>query len=140
MQQGLLPFKYEVEKTSVGMTSLAGLLTYLDLAIVAVLRESIQRHVKVREGGRGWTDAQVVMALVLLNLAGGDCEDDLEGLNKDEGFVELLQRTETYGMPAENAERWSGGGERRSAESVKPTPQMRPDWRPRIPKQVADLG
>jgi len=36
--------------------------------------------------------------LVLLNLAGGDCVDDLRILEGDEGFCRVLERVETYGM------------------------------------------
>ena len=71
MSQGILPFKYEAEKNTTGMTALAGLPTYLYLARVMGLGQSIQRHLKVREGSQGWTDSQMVLALVLLNLAGG---------------------------------------------------------------------
>lgn len=52
------------------MTALAGLPVYLDLACLAGLSQSIQRHVKLREGKPGWSDAQEVTSLVLLNLAG----------------------------------------------------------------------
>jgi len=31
MEQGILPFKYEIEKNTTGMTALAGLPAYLDL-------------------------------------------------------------------------------------------------------------
>ena len=34
MAQGVLPYKYEEEKTTSGMTALAGLPVYLDLASV----------------------------------------------------------------------------------------------------------
>ena len=34
MAQGILPFKYETEKKTTGMTALGGLPTYLDLAQV----------------------------------------------------------------------------------------------------------
>ena len=98
MHQGALPFQYEVEETSGGMTALAGLPTYLDLAAVCGLRDSIGKHVKVRQGGQGWTDAQVVTALMLLNLAGGSCVDDLELLDKDEGFAQVLRQTELSGL------------------------------------------
>jgi hypothetical protein len=80
------------------MTALAGLPTYLELAHVAGLSQSIQRHLKLREGKQGWTDAQVITSLVLLNLAGGECIDDLRILEKDEGFGEVLRKVETYGM------------------------------------------
>ena len=77
MTQGVLPFKYEEEKTNTGMTALAGLPLYLDLAVVIGLSKSIKQHLKIRKNSQGWTDSQVVLSLVLLNLAGGDCVDDL---------------------------------------------------------------
>ena len=67
MKQGVLPFQYEEEKTSTGMTALAGLPAYLDLAHVAGLWRSIGRHVRLRETGQGWSDSQMVTSLVLLN-------------------------------------------------------------------------
>jgi len=48
MPQGILPYKYEEEKTTSGMTALGGLPTYLDLAYVAGLSESIDRHLHIR--------------------------------------------------------------------------------------------
>src|SRR5664279_3053452 len=98
MAQGVLPFKYEAEKSRSGMTALAGLPTYLDLASVCGLQASIDRHVGVRRGTQGWSDAQVLMSLILLNLAGGDCVDDLSILQGDPGFAELMYRVETHGM------------------------------------------
>ena len=98
MAQGILPFQYEEEKTDTGMTALAGLPAYLDLAHVAGLSKSISRHLRIREGSQGWTDSQVVMALILLNLAGGDCVDDLRILEADEGFCRVLRRAEIHGL------------------------------------------
>ena len=72
MKQGVLPIQYEQEKSSQGMTSLSGLVTYLELMHAAGLRSSIERHVGLRGGGQGWTDSQVVNSLILLNLAGGE--------------------------------------------------------------------
>jgi hypothetical protein len=43
---------YEQEKTQTGMTSLAGLSVYLDLAKVIGLSKSIQKHLKVRENSQ----------------------------------------------------------------------------------------
>jgi hypothetical protein len=51
MPQGVLPFQYEVEKTPGGMTALAGLPLYLDLAHVMGLRRLIGAHVRARHGG-----------------------------------------------------------------------------------------
>ena len=41
---------------------------------------------------------QTVLSLMLLNLAGGDCVDDLERLEGDDGFCKVLRRIEQKGM------------------------------------------
>jgi hypothetical protein len=38
------------------------------------------------------------MSLVLLNVAGGDCVDDLRILEKDDGFSRVLRRVEMHGL------------------------------------------
>jgi hypothetical protein len=96
MAQGVLPYKYEVEKTASGMTALAGLPVYLDLAWVFDVHESIARHLHVKV--RGWTDQQIVLALMLLNIAGGDAVSDIDILEKDQGFSTVLGRIETKGF------------------------------------------
>jgi len=96
MAEGILPFQYEVERKSGGMTALAGLPTYLEFAHLMDLRRLISDHVRVRDGNQGWTDDQMIMALVLLNLAGGDCVDDLRVLEGDEGFCGILREVEWY--------------------------------------------
>jgi hypothetical protein len=98
MAQGILPFKYEAEKEATGMTALAGLPIYLDLAKVVGLSKSIQKHLKVREGGQGWTDSQMVLSIVMLNLAGGDCVEDIKVLEGDDGFCEVLKKAELHGL------------------------------------------
>ncbi len=97
MTQGLLPYKYEEEKTDSGMTALAGLPVYLDLASVLNLGESISSHLHTKV--QGWTDEQIILSLILLNLAGGECVDDLCILEADEGFCRILQRIELKGLP-----------------------------------------
>jgi len=97
--QGVLPFRYEAEPTNSGMTALAGLPAYLELAAVSGLTMSIRRHLQVcAEKKQGWTDSQIVMPLVLLNLAGGDSVDDLRKLEGDTGFVQVLRRVEMHGL------------------------------------------
>ncbi|MCH9045239.1 MAG: IS1380 family transposase [SAR324 cluster bacterium] len=97
MAQGVLGFQYEGEERAGGMTALAGLPVYLDLFAAMGLSRSIGRHVRVRPT-QGWTDAQVVSALVLLNLAGGDCVDDLAILEADDGFAVVLRRVALRGL------------------------------------------
>jgi len=98
MAQGVLPYKYEEERNHAGMTALAGLPIYLDLASVLGVADCIGAHVHVRRSDQGWTDEQAVLSLMLLNLAGGDCVDDIRILEKDEGFCKVLSRVETKGM------------------------------------------
>ena len=95
MPQGVLAYKYEEEKQTSGMTALAGLPVYLDLASVLGLGDHIRTHMHVK--AQGWTDEQMILSLILLNLAGGDCVDDLKILEKDEGFSKVLDRVETKG-------------------------------------------
>ena len=97
MSQGILPFKYEVEKTNTGVTALGGLPAYLDLAHVSGLSRLSDKHLGVR-GSQGWTDGEVVTSLVLLNLAGGDCVEDLKILEADEGFCRVLRRSRMHGL------------------------------------------
>ena len=88
MPQGVLSYKYEEEKKTSGMTALAGLPVYLDLASVLGLGEHIRQHMHIKE--RGWTDEQTILSLILLNLAGGDSVDDLEVLEKDKAMKQLV--------------------------------------------------
>ncbi len=96
MPQGVLPYKYEEEKSASGLTSFAGLPVYLDLASVLALGDHIRAHMHVKV--QGWTDEQIITSLVLLNLAGGDSVDDVRILAKDEGFSRVLGRVETKGL------------------------------------------
>jgi hypothetical protein len=97
MAQGLLPFQYEVEKRDGGLTALAGLPAYVEFAHTMGLGRLISEHVRVRRGNQGWTDEQMMMPLIWLNLAGGDCVDDVRVLESDEGFRRFLREVEGYG-------------------------------------------
>ena len=72
MQHGPLPFHYEEENQSTGMTTWSGL-----PGVPGIWRPSRDSEspcavtLEWREGTQGWTDAQMVTALVMLNLAGG---------------------------------------------------------------------
>lgn len=99
MAQGVLGFQYDEEKREGNLTSLGGLPLYLELAHVSGLVDAIRAHLCARSGGQGWTDTQVVMALVLLNLAGGESISDLEVIEQDEGFARILRGAELQGLP-----------------------------------------
>ena len=95
MAQGLFPFQYESEAGEAGLTGLAGLPLYLELWRAAGLDEAVARHVAV-SGAQGWSDRQMVSALVLLNLAGGEGLDDLDRLEADSGLCRLVRAAEAH--------------------------------------------
>lgn len=98
LTQGVLPYQLEKDSSKTRLTGLAGLPIYLDLAHVVGLRDSIGSHIQIRSDSQGWTDAQMLTTLILLNLAGGQCMEDLEKLEGDAGFATILHRVETFGM------------------------------------------
>jgi hypothetical protein len=110
MAQGVLPFQYEEEQRESGLTALAGLGVYLDMAYKLGLEDSLRRHVGVREDKQGWSDFQMVLSLILLNLAGGECVDDLRILDGDDGFCRMMEKAASHGMKRkerrEQSRRW----------------------------------
>jgi quinol monooxygenase YgiN len=98
MPQGVLAFQYEEEKRASGLTGLAGLPTYLDLVHASGMARSICQRASIRAKGQGWSDAGLIVSLVALNLAGGDCVDDLNVLEADEGLSRMLLRFQFQGM------------------------------------------
>jgi len=98
MTQTGLPFQYEVSEKETGQTSLSGLPLYLDLMNRMGLERIISENIKAREKSQGWTDSEMVISLILLNIAGGDCVSDLQILEGDEGFRRLLNRVRMHGL------------------------------------------
>jgi len=98
MSQKALPFKFEEGKKERGITSLGGLALYAGLAYIMGLSKSVRDHIRVRQHTQGWTDSQVILSLVLLNLAGGDCVEDLNVWEADEGFCRILRRVELHDL------------------------------------------
>ena len=98
MAQRALPYEYEIEEGKAGLTAFGGLPTYLDLISATGFQRSIDKHLKIRSGDQGWTDRQMILSLVLLNLAGGDCIEDMDKLEADEGFCRILRKVEEQGL------------------------------------------
>ena len=96
MTQKFLPFQYLNGKNESGLTSFAGVPLYMEMAMVIGLSDIIAKtlHSKIR----GWSDQQMLLSLILLNIAGGDCVSDIEKLESDEGLSTLFLKIETYGM------------------------------------------
>ena len=98
MAQKALPYGYEIEESKAGLTAFGGLPTYLDLASATGLLKAIDRYLRVRDGDQGWTDRQMILSLVLLNLVGGSNVEDIEKLEADEGFCRVMRKVETHGL------------------------------------------
>jgi hypothetical protein len=121
MQQGVLSIQCEIEKAGSAATARAGLLPYLELMAKAELWRAADVLVGARRGGQGWTDGQHVAAAVLLNLAGGECVDDLSTLEGDGGLCALLREAEVHGMTRKERRRFERRhrkGRRRSFPSA----------------------
>jgi len=140
LPQGVLGFQYAAERSSTGLTSLAGLPVYLDLIQASGLGAAIRRHLRVA-GGQGWLDVQMTLALIFLNLAGGDCMEDLERLEEDSGFAAVLQAIEREFLSRVERRslksRW-----RRTRQRTVPSPTAASAWLerfhdPAAPKAVA---
>jgi len=97
MGQGVLPFQYVGEQRGQGMTVYAGLGVYLDMLHAAGLPALADREVGVR-AGQGYRDGQMLTALVLLNLAGGEGVRDIAVLEQDEGLCALVRSVEQRGL------------------------------------------
>lgn len=114
-RQGILSYRIEGEPTRSDLTGVCGLGPFMDLACASGLLESIRRNVNVC-GEQGWTDTQMVLSLLLLNLAGGECVDDLDQLEADAGVGKLMRHCENHGLARrlrrEMGRRWRKGRSR----------------------------
>ena len=100
MTQGYLPFQYEIEPTQSGLTAFGGLPMFLELLQAMRLPQVISKNVRVRgPKSQGWTDSQVLTALIMLNISGGEAVDDISLMEGDEGFVRVLRWIENCGLP-----------------------------------------
>lgn len=97
MPQSLFLFKYEEDPTDSKLTALGGLPLFLDLmnamGVIADLRRALDQSGHLE----GWSVSDVVLALILVNLAGGECVGDLDRLNADLGFTKVLELAHRQG-------------------------------------------
>lgn len=94
---GMLPYEYAQESSCAEVTGHAGLLPYIDLACVLGLLKEVDARVGVC-GEQGWMDRHHVLSLILLNLAGGGCVEDIRVLESDAGLCRVLREAELYGL------------------------------------------
>lgn len=126
MSQGVLAFQYEAASRGSGLTSLGGLPLYLELIKTSGLGAAIRDHLNL-SGGQGWLDIQMVLTVLALNLAGGDCLEDVERLEADHGFAAVLATAERALLSREER-RASGRRWRRERRRVVPAPASLSGW------------
>ena len=97
MPQGILPYKYEEEKSR-HRDDRPCRPPDLSRSRLGLRTGRAYPSPTCRSRTQGWTDEQIILSLILLNLAGGDSVDDLKVLEKDEGFCKVLGRIETKGL------------------------------------------
>ena len=92
-ETGLLPFDVEVEPQAETLTARAGLTLVQETMQALELDRAVDEALHIRERKSGYSEAELVTAIVLLRAAGGDCLDDIRLLAADEGLCRLLGRT-----------------------------------------------
>lgn len=121
MTQGVLSFQYKEDKILPGLTNFGGIGPYLDLAFKLNLPKSIDKHIHLRTGGQGWTDRQIILSLIFLNILGGNFVEDINHLEHDEGLRRLwesaINHLPTPSQRIKNKKRW-----RKKRERVFPSP------------------
>lgn len=96
MAQTVLPFQYQAEKLG-QTTAFGGLPLYFELAVLSGVVASIAKHLRVRRAG--WDDIASVVAIVLLNLAGGEHVEDINRLEQDAGLRRIMVRAMYAHLP-----------------------------------------
>jgi hypothetical protein len=89
---GLLPFDVELEEQAETLTARAGLTLVQETMQALDLDRAIAEALQIKQRDSGYSEAELVTAIVLLLAAGGECLDDIRVLAADEGLCRLLGR------------------------------------------------
>lgn len=92
-------FNYQVKRGKKTITAFGGLGFVGEMGECLGIWEDLERGLEVKERKRGYAVSEMVMDLVMLSAAGGECLDDLRILGSDEG-LKLLTGQER--LPAAN--------------------------------------
>lgn len=95
MPQKFLSFQYQGDSRN-NFTAYAGLPLFLEMSKLCGLTDAIKQCLSLKK--QGWLDVQTIQSLILLNLAGGDCVEDIDKLELDQGLRKLLLAQECKGM------------------------------------------
>ncbi len=107
------PVKLEASREGTPATALGGLVVFLDLLAGTRLLAALPQADS--SPAQGWSDGQMILAVMLLNVAGLDRVSDIERLEADAGLCALVRRFEpmVLGMSKRAfGARFRGGRER----------------------------
>jgi hypothetical protein len=90
-RQGIFPFVIEFGRQD-DVTARAGLALVAEAVRAVGLDAAVEEHLSLRERRSGYSEAEKVEAVVLLQSAGGDCIEDIRLLSADLGFERMLGR------------------------------------------------
>ena len=93
----ILPIKVEAETSEAVSTAHSGLLAYLELWCIIGMPQHIDRELRLH-GKQGWLTRQVIQALLLLNLLGGESISDIDRLEDDSGLCAMARLAEVFGL------------------------------------------
>jgi Transposase DDE domain group 1 len=91
-QSGLLPFDVELQEQGETLTARAGLTLVQETMQALELDRAVDEALQLKQRDSGYSEAELVSAIVLLQAAGGDCLDDIRVLAADQGLCRLLGR------------------------------------------------
>jgi hypothetical protein len=91
-ETGLLPFDVELEEQAETLTARAGLTLVPETMQALELDRAVDEALHIKQRDSGYSEAELVTAIVLLLAAGGECLDDIRVLAADEGLCRLLGR------------------------------------------------
>ena len=96
-RDGMVPIRLEVDPTEAVATGYSGALVYLDLWNRLGMPDKVDETVHIC-GSQGWMDRQIVTALMLVNLTGGECVADVDKLESDKGLCSMVRSCEYEGL------------------------------------------
>lgn len=93
MSQGIFPYTVQTTDRADAVTARAGLPLVIEMMRAFGLDKAIAEHVDVRVRESGYSEVELIEALVTLMASGGECFDDIDVLKADLGLCRLLGRT-----------------------------------------------
>lgn len=96
MTHSTLPFKYQAEKETTHLTSFSGLFLYHELLNSINFNKIASQLLNIKKSG--WFDTDILLSLILLNIAGGDAVSDIDNFEHDPGFCKIMLAARTKGL------------------------------------------